>query len=108
MTERYINGKQCKGESFAFDGCHKIYVVEGKDDEKKMRKLGYEILPISELPWMWATSCPLRFIYSANLERQFAHQGETAVFDGFELDAKTRREVDDLNSEIALYSGRLT
>lgn len=44
-----INNVEVIGNRFAYDGCHKIYVIENQEDEQKSRECGYEILDISQL-----------------------------------------------------------
>ena len=76
-----INEKNYKGvEEFAFDGCHKIYLLVNENDEllfelngwenisrEEFDADGYEIFPISKLQEIWDKSCPLRFINLSNL-----------------------------------------
>ena len=38
-----INGKEILGKEFAFDGCHKIYIIEDDDDKKMAIEYGYII-----------------------------------------------------------------
>jgi hypothetical protein len=63
----YINGEPVTAAEFAWDGCHKIYLINSLEDRERMVGLGYgegesEILPIDELPEVWEESCGLRFI----------------------------------------------
>lgn len=66
-----INGERIAANHFAFDGCHKIYLIGSTTDRRTMIDFGYEkdIFPISKLPWAWDKSCFLRFISWANLDR---------------------------------------
>ena len=48
-----INGKEVIGDKFAYDGCHKIYIIENEEDVKECKELGYEIYPISEIKEKW-------------------------------------------------------
>lgn len=63
-----------EGVGVAWDGCHKIYVCESQDDIDVMPRLGYEIYDMGELESIWAKSCPLRFIDSADLTKCFRTQ----------------------------------
>lgn len=77
-----INGKEVTATEFAFDGCHKIYLIATPEDRARMVECGYykwgDILPISELSRAWDISCPLRFIRSADLETQYVEQCDDA------------------------------
>ncbi len=75
-----VNGKEIKGIGFAFDGCHKIYVVKDKQQAEQARGNGYEIHCLSELPQVWTNACPLRFISTWDLTDYYVHQSEQAVF----------------------------
>jgi hypothetical protein len=67
-----INGEVIAATHFAYDGCHKIYLIGSDADMETMRGYGYgedssDILPVSELEWAWGDSCSLRFIHWADL-----------------------------------------
>lgn len=75
-----INGKKTNAKSFAYDGCHKIYLCETPEDQSDAEASGYSIYPIENL---WATfedSCALRFISNWQLDKSFVSQFEDAVF----------------------------
>ena len=56
---------------FVYDDCHKIYVVESKDEFDKMKSYGYcELKPMGEIERTFVESCPLRFINWADLDRR--------------------------------------
>lgn len=73
LTMLKINGTQTNAEQFFFDGCHKIYLLEGsaqEQEEQKQRfyKRGWnenDLLHIENLHDVWKESCPFRFIQSA-------------------------------------------
>ena len=44
-----INGIETKAKEFAYDGCHKIYLLEDEQDKQETMKIGYRILPIEKL-----------------------------------------------------------
>jgi len=69
-----INGKNIDGKKFAYDGCHKIYVIEDKKDEKEAIDLCYSILNIKKLPETYYKSCPLRFISNWKLTKKYVEQ----------------------------------
>lgn len=53
-------------QEFAFDGCHKFYLIESKECKQDMHGSGWDesdIFPIAELPEMFNTChCFLKFI----------------------------------------------
>lgn len=54
---------------FAYDGCHKIYLIATKADLEQMYEAGYEesdILPLDMLEEIYNASCPFRFIQKAS------------------------------------------
>lgn len=75
-----INGIPVTGKKFAYDGCHKIYVIEDEKDEQDAKKLGYTICPLSELENIYKNSCDLRFISNWKLNTFYANQYEKATF----------------------------
>jgi len=76
-----INGIKIDAKEFAWDGCHKIYLLESNEDRYQAIKTGYEkIFPISKLEYIYQISCPLRFIRTWGLE-SVVDQGETAIFE---------------------------
>lgn len=49
--------------AFAFDGCHKIYVLKGWNDVKEFKKLGYQLFRLEGgIIQCYLDSCSLRFI----------------------------------------------
>ena len=79
-----INKKKVNGKEFAFDGCHKIYILEKPADKIDCLEAGYkqpDIFPIWKLPEIYDNSCPMRFIYSWSLKTVYAKQGKKAKFE---------------------------
>lgn len=76
-----INGQQTKAKEFAFDGCHKIYLLESENDRGEAQDCGYDILPIKELKKAFNESCGLQFISSWDLSKSFVKQFEEACFE---------------------------
>lgn len=69
---------------FVYDNCHKIYIVEDKDDIESVKNMwgDYTIFyNIDELPKIWEETCPLRFISNWKLDKQFVRQCYNAEFD---------------------------
>ena len=81
-----VNGKTITAKRFAFDGCHKIYLLEDDDQENHAREIGYDIRPIAELKNAYDGSCGLRFISSWGLGTgnwvSYVGQFEKAAFKG--------------------------
>ena len=59
---------------FAYDGCHKIYIMENIEDIMLFTAYGYNIYPIEKLRETWKNSCPLRFIDNGNLTTIYVPQ----------------------------------
>lgn len=58
-----INNREVKTNGhFAFDGCHKIYILEDEQDEQEAIEYGYSILDIKHLKNTFDESCEFRFI----------------------------------------------
>ena len=53
---------EIKADMFAYDGCHKIYLITNMHDEDEAHDYGYELWGVENLPTIWNDSCPLRFI----------------------------------------------
>ena len=69
-----INGELITAKKFAFDGCHKIYLVEDEDQEREAREMGYSIRPIKEIEETYGDACSLRFIANWELDRTYVRQ----------------------------------
>lgn len=48
--------------AFAFDGCHKVYLLKGPNDIRDALRYDYTIYPISELEETFSMTCSLRFV----------------------------------------------
>lgn len=57
-----VNGKEIKAEFFAYDGCHRIYLLNNPTEYKAATDMGYEIHSIDKLAEKYICSCGLRFI----------------------------------------------
>ncbi len=67
-----INGEPIQATHFAYDGCHKIFLIDTSETRRQITGCGYsaaDILPVSELARVWQQTCPLRFIHWADLRR---------------------------------------
>lgn len=78
-----INGIKVETEvnKFAYDGCHKIYILEDYSDLDEAKFDGYEIYDIKDLERVYDRSCPLKFINNWKLDKCYAEQCEEAIFD---------------------------
>lgn len=74
-----INGKIVIGEKFAYDGCHKIYIIEDEEDLKMAKDYEYDIYPIEKLQLAYEISCELRFISNWKLNKNYVSQFEENV-----------------------------
>lgn len=73
-----INGKEIKAEMFAYDGCHKIYLLNNDEEMCQALECDYGIYDISLLKEKYENSCPLRFINNWDLT-SVVKQGEENV-----------------------------
>lgn len=76
-----INNKEVIGNKFAYDTCHKIYIIEDEEDLKNAKEIGYKIYDIKDLKEAYENSCPLRFIDNWKLDKCYVAQFENAVFE---------------------------
>ena len=76
-----INNLKVTEKYFAYDDCHKIYIIEDKEDLKEAKEIGYTILPIEEIEKTYKNSCELRFINNWKLTKTFVKQFEKANFE---------------------------
>ena len=76
-----VNGKKVTAKMFAFDRCHKIYLLDTPEQATQAEEIGYEILPIAELKEAYDDSCGLRFISGWSPDfSSYVSQFEDAVF----------------------------
>lgn len=71
-----LNGKEVVGNEFAYDGCHKIYIIEDENDRKTALEWGYILYPIEQLLSKYNDSCELRFINNWKLTIGYVGQFE--------------------------------
>lgn len=92
-----INGKPITQKKVAFDGCHKLYLIDTPSEEAMLRGYGYDIHDIAQLPSLWDGSCPLRFIAYADLARPLCvDQGQPAWFSGWSTSPQLQSSLDEL------------
>lgn len=59
---------EVKADMLAYDGCHKIYLITDSKDESEAMDYGYELWGVNNLPSVWDSTCPLRFIQFWDVE----------------------------------------
>ena len=64
-----INGQKVTAQTFAYDTCQKIYLLETEAETQEAIGFGYDIYRIERLQDVWDNSCELRFVSYWNLER---------------------------------------
>lgn len=64
------------GISFAYDGCHKIYIIQNESELKIAKSYGYRIYDLDELEEKYNHSCSLKFIVSWDLSQSYIGQFE--------------------------------
>ena len=64
MLKLYYKDKlyEIKATAIAYDNCHKIYLITDENEADEARSYGYELQPVENLPAIWESACPLRFI----------------------------------------------
>ena len=79
-----INGKAIIGDQFAYEGCHKIYIINTPEEEAQALEYGYNIYPIKEIEQVYKDSCSFKFISNWPLNVSYADQCEEATFEGID------------------------
>lgn len=69
-----VDAREVQAESVAYDGCHKIYLIQTQADLDLLTDLGYAIHPLDRLQDIWDISCPLRFVSLADLSEDIVPQ----------------------------------
>lgn len=84
---RMINGIEIKAEKFAYDGCHKIYLIDNAEAEKEAKKYDYKVYDIKDLIECYVYSCSLRFIecWDENFTSIVEQFAEEVIFDEFDI-----------------------
>jgi hypothetical protein len=62
-----VNNKTITAKEFAWDTCHKIYLINNTKDRKTFLEYGYDLFPIEDLKKAYENSCSLRFIQNGDL-----------------------------------------
>ena len=75
-----LNGIELEATRFAYEGCHKIYIIKDEEEASEALSMGYNLYSIDELEEVFEESCGLRFISSWDLENRHVKQFEEAIF----------------------------
>lgn len=70
-TAEKIAAIEYSGKRLAFDGCHKLYLIENEGDVATAQNCGYEsedIFPASQVRELIQKSCFLVFVHPMSLE----------------------------------------
>lgn len=86
LIHMIINKQEVTQQKFAFDECHKFYLLDNDEQENEALNLGYVIYSIEQLPREFWNSCPLRFIQNWKTFEHIVQQCEEVVT--FEVDGK--------------------
>lgn len=68
--------KNIEGKAVAYDGCHKIYIIQKQDEIEEAKNCDYTIYPMEKLEDLYEQSCSLKFVSSWDLEKKYICQGE--------------------------------
>ena len=79
-----VNGTEITAKEFAYDGCHKIYLINSDKDREEAVEMQYPLYPIAELEQKYKTSCGLEFINNWDLSSVVPQFAENVLFEGFE------------------------
>lgn len=77
---RIKHNLEVKGEMFAYDGCHKIYILEDNSDLLEALRDGYRVHSIKDLEKIYKNSCELKFISNWKLNATYVGQFEDCEF----------------------------
>lgn len=76
-----INNKEVIGDKFAYDGCHKIYIIEDEKDREDAEEYDYQIFDLKDIQNVYENSCELKFISNWKLDKRYVNQFEDAIFE---------------------------
>ena len=86
LLQLQVNNNKVNGNTFVYDGCHKLYVISDDEDRAKAREYGYIVdgstedseieHDIAVLEEYYYNSCPLRFIDHFNFKTPILPQCE--------------------------------
>ena len=76
-----INNKEVIGDKFAYDGCHKIYIIEDEKYREDAEEYDYQIFDLKDIQNVYENSCELKFISNWKLDKRYVNQFEDAIFE---------------------------
>lgn len=105
-----INETEINAESFAFDGCHKFYILNDPDSVEEAREYEYDIYPISSLPEAFVCSCPLRFIneWGGDFNTIVGQCANKVVFEGIDIPFEFSEGLESAEYEITINGNKIT
>lgn len=97
---RKINGIEIVATAFAYDGCHKIYLLNDGDSIVEAEDAGFDVYDIGNIISAFVYACPLRFINEWGGEfKTIVPQGADEItFEGFEIS----EDLDSFDYEIVI------
>lgn len=103
---RKINGIEITATAFAYDGCHKIYILNDNKSMIEAQENDYYIYDIASLPSCFIYSCSLRFIneWEGECETIVPQGADEVVFEGFEVG----EDLDSADYEIVVSNDKCT
>lgn len=101
---RKINGIEINAIGFAYDGCHKIYLLNNGDDIVEAEDNGYDVFDIDGIVSAFIYSCPLRFIneWGGDFKSIISQAENNIVFEGF----KVPDDLDSMDYEIVIENNK--
>ena len=95
-----INGIEIVATAFAYDGCHKIYLLNDGDSIVQAEDAGYDVYDIGNIISAFVYSCPLRFIneWGGEFNTIVPQGADEITFEGFETD----NELDSFDYQITI------
>ena len=105
-----INKTEINAESFAFDGCHKFYILNDQKAKREAKELGYNICPINSLPETFVRSCPLRFIdeWGGDFNTIVGQCSDKIVFEGIDVSFEFSDDLESAGYEITINGNKIT
>ena len=83
-----INGIEINAVAFAYDGCHKIYLLNYNESIIEAEDAGYDVYDIGNIISAFVYACHLRFIneWEGECETIVEQGADEVVFEGFEVE----------------------
>lgn len=103
---RKINGIEINAVVFAYDGCHKIYLLNDNESIIEAEDAGYDVYDIGNIISAFVYACPLRFInkWEGECETIVTQWEDEVVFEGFEV----KEDLESADYEIVVSGDKCT